>query len=176
MTEYMISPTVALGSEGVLESIPKIRDILDSGRLEAYRVRSNGTTRLVRLLPVGSTGRDTAEWISEQVDEGRTVQSVARELHSSVPTIRRFLEALELTEEIEAGEWDDVWAELNGLPLETPVDEMSEEELAEAFRGAEMVDDVMGNRWHASALEAETGLGADDLENTVAPDSEPSNA
>lgn len=127
MTEYMISAV----SETTI--VPDLRSMLESGQLEAYRVRSNGTTRLVRLLPVGSTGRDTAEWISEQIDEGRTAQSVARELHSSVPTIRRFLEALELTEEIEAGDWDEVWAELNGFSYATPADELTNEELASVF-------------------------------------------
>lgn len=121
MTEYMISPTS--GETPLVD----VRSMLDAGQLEAYRVRSNGTTRLIRLLPVGSTGREAAEWVYDAVEDGRTVQSLARELHSSVPTIRRMLEALEITEQVEAGEWDDTWAELFGWdPQPADADEVDE--------------------------------------------------
>jgi hypothetical protein len=112
MTEYMIS------NRPGTTPLPDLRSMLDAGQLEAYRVRGNGTVRLVRLLPVGSTGREVAEGIYDEVEDGRTIQAISRELHSSVPTVRRMLEALELTEEIEAGDWDDTWAELHGFAVE----------------------------------------------------------
>lgn len=96
--------------------------MLDAGHLAAYSERANGTTRHLELCPVGSTRRDTAEWISEQVDEGRSLRAVAAELHVSLPTVRRALMSLELTEEIEAGDWDQVWAEANGFGYTEPAD------------------------------------------------------
>lgn len=105
MTEYALSPTT--------DSTPQLVDVaamLAANELRAYRVRSNGTMRHLDLLPLGSTKRETAEWISDAVDfDGRSVDSVAREMHVSAPTVRRYLESLELTEEIEAGEWDGIW-------------------------------------------------------------------
>jgi len=92
--------------------------MLEAGHLAAYTVRANGTTRHLELAPLGSTRRDTAEWISEQLADGRSVAQVARDLHVSNATVRRYLLSLELTEEIEAGEWDEFWAgELAGGTL-----------------------------------------------------------
>lgn len=153
MTEYLLSP------RGTTAPRENLRDMLEAGELEAFRVRTDGTTRLINLLPVASTSRETAEWIYDQVEDGRSVQAVAREIHVSVATIRRFLEALELTEQVEAGEWDDTWAELHGFARKTPVDEMSDEQLAEAFQP-----------------EGEATTDISDLENIVAPESEVSNA
>lgn len=170
MTEYMLSP------RGNFAARENLRDMLDAGELDAYRIRGNGTTRLLKLLPVASTDRETAEWIYDQVEDGRSVQSVAREIHSSTATVRRFLEALEITEQVEAGEWDAHWADTNGFAYTPPVDEMDNDQLAKAFADAAMVDDVMGNRWHASALEGETGVCAADLENADMVDSEATTA
>lgn len=108
--------------------------MLDANLLVAYSERSNGTTRRLELCPVGSTRRDTAEWISERLEEGRTLKQVATELHVSLPTVRRFIMALELTEEIEAGEWDDVWAATQGFDqVIDPETEDRPEMLALAF-------------------------------------------
>jgi hypothetical protein len=105
MTSYALAPANA-----TVKLINDVAAMLDAGELHAYRVRSNGTMRRLALLPLGSTERETAEWISDAVDmDGRSVQSVSRELHVSAPTVRRFIESLELTEEIEAGEWDGIW-------------------------------------------------------------------
>lgn len=129
MTTYMISP------RGTLRAREDLRAMLDAGELVAYRVRENGTLRLVSLLPVGSTGRDTAEWISEEIEDGRSLASVAQDLHVSLPTARRFLEALEITEEVEAGEWDELWAETHGFAYQPQADELSNEELQAVFDG-----------------------------------------
>ena len=103
------------------KTYPTAREQLQAGGLAAYSLRSNGTERHWELVPLGTERRDTAEWIFDQVEEeGRSVEAVARELHVSNATVRRFLAVLELTEEIEAGEWDDIWAALLGfdLPIE----------------------------------------------------------
>jgi hypothetical protein len=120
MTTFILSPAARTAADQVVAD-PKA--MLDAGLLVAYSERANGTTRHLELCPVGSTRRDTAEWISERLDDGATVRTVARELHVSVPTVRRFIMALELTEEIEAGEWDDVWADAQGF---APADEQVE--------------------------------------------------
>lgn len=105
MTEYALSPATSTTPQ-----LHNVAAMLEAGDLRAYRVRSNGTMRHLELLPLGSTKRETAEWISDAVDfDGRSVDSVAREMHVSAPTVRRFLESLELTEEVEAGEWDGIW-------------------------------------------------------------------
>lgn len=111
-----------------VQADPKV--MLDAGQLTAYTERANGTTRHLELCPLGSTRRDTAEWISERLNDGASVALVARELHVSTPVIRRLIMALELTEAIEAGEYDEVWAEANDLapvalaqePVEEPVE------------------------------------------------------
>jgi len=131
MTTFILAPTARTAADQVVAD-PKA--MLDAGLLVAYSERANGTTRRLELCPVGSTRRDTAEWISERLDDGLTLRAVARELHVSLPTVRRFIMALELTEEIEAGEWDDVWASTQGfdqvIDLET---EDRPEVLAMAF-------------------------------------------
>jgi hypothetical protein len=129
MTTFILapaSPTAAVVAD------PKV--MLDAGQLVAYSERANGTTRRLELCPVGSTRRDTAEWISERLDDGAPLKTVAGELHVSVPTVRRFIMALELTEEIEAGEWDDVWADAQGFAAPVDLDtEDRPEVLAQAF-------------------------------------------
>lgn len=99
--------------------------MLEANNLVAYRVRGNGTTRMIGLLPLGSTERDVAEWIYDEIEEGRSFSSVAREVHSSEATVRRTLLALEITLEVEAGDWDDVWRAAQGfapVTLDEPVE------------------------------------------------------
>jgi hypothetical protein len=166
MTEYMLAPRN--DNTPVRESLAAM---LEANELVAYRVRANGTTRLLRLLPVSSTDREVAEWIYDQVEDGRTVQAVARETHSSTATVRRYLEALEITEQVEAGEWDAQWAGVNGFDYDEPVvDELTSAgitdtflgEAAEAYPGA-MVDEIMGDNWYGSLRPSaeEKAAGAD---------------
>lgn len=105
MTEFALAP-----ANPTVKPIANVAAMLEAGELHAYRVRSNGTMRHVSLYRLGSTERETAEWISDRVEfDGASVHAVARELHSSTATVRRYLEGLELTEEIEAGEWNGIW-------------------------------------------------------------------
>lgn len=120
MTSYALAPANA-----TVKLISNVAAMLDAGELHAYRVRENGTMRRLALLPLGSTERETAEWISDAVDmDGRSVQSVSRELHVSTPTVRRFIESLELTEEIEAGEWDGIWTAYDSAASTDAVEEI----------------------------------------------------
>jgi hypothetical protein len=142
MTTFILSPAARTAADQVVAD-PKA--MLDAGLLVAYSERANGTTRHLELAPVGSTRRDTAEWISERLDEGATVKQVARELHASVPTVRRLLMSLELTEEIEAGEWDDVWADAQGFALKT-----SEDEDEDQAAGCTCSSWLVGEGWHTA--------------------------
>lgn len=113
MTSYALAPNRKWTAEPNTPSA-----MLQAGQLTAYRVRSNGTMRHLDLVPLASTMRAAAEWVSDAIDfDGRSVQSVARELHVSTATVRRYLESLELTEEIEAGDWDDLTFNAQGEPV-----------------------------------------------------------
>lgn len=115
MTEYALSPNRTFTASSPYRT-PRV--MLEQGLLQAYRVRSNGTMRHLDLYPLDSTKRGAAEWISDAIEyDGRSVQSVARELHVSLSTVRRYLEGLELTEEIEAGEWDGLSFDSAGNPV-----------------------------------------------------------
>lgn len=131
MTTFILAPAARVTADQVLASPAAM---LDAGLLVAYSERANGTTRRLELCPVGSTRRDTAEWVSERLDDGASVRQVANELHVSTSVVRRFLLALELTEEIEAGEWDDVWAATHGFAAVVDAEtEDRPEVLAQAF-------------------------------------------
>lgn len=115
MTEYALAPNAKFTADSPYRTP---RAMLEAGELAAYRVRGNGTMRHLELYPLGSTAREAAEWINDAIEmDGRSVQSVARELHISTPTVRRFLESLDLTEEIEAGEWDGLSFDSAGNPV-----------------------------------------------------------
>lgn len=126
MTTYVLAATANA-------TLATAREMLEAGTLTAYTQRGNGTLRHLELAPLGSTRRDTAEWISERLEDGATVAQVAAELHVSKPTVRRMIMSLELTEEVEAGEWDQVWAEANELPYAEPIETASPEQLAQVF-------------------------------------------
>lgn len=155
MTEFAIAPTT-----GTIELRTDLAAMLAANELRAYRVRSNGTMRHVTLYPLGSTSRDMAEWVSERTFEGATVAQVAREQHVSPAAIRRILVGLELTEEIEAGEWDGIWAETGEIVVLQ--DESSPEARAESAGTVEIELDVPGSNCEPK------GTTGDELEGALA--------
>lgn len=72
-----------------------------TGTVQFHRERGNGTFRRVQFLAEGTTARDVAEWVMAQRTEGRTMKAIAAEMHVSVPTVRRMINALTLTWEVE---------------------------------------------------------------------------
>jgi hypothetical protein len=79
-----------------------------AGTVRLYRVRADGSTRHVPYLADDHPHRAVAEWLSDRTDmDGAPLTVAAAETGLSLPTARRLLAALEWTEEIEAGEWDD---------------------------------------------------------------------
>lgn len=116
MTEYALAPTANWDATNSPYRTPRV--MLEQGLLRAYRVRSNGTMRHLELYPLDGTPREAAEWINDAIEmDGRSVQAVARELNVSAATLRRYLEGLELTEEVEAGDWDGLHFDSAGNPV-----------------------------------------------------------
>lgn len=71
------------------------------GKVKFHRERANGTTRRVQFLAEGTTDREVAEWVVAERAEGKTMKAIAAEMHVSVPTVRRMINALLLTWEVE---------------------------------------------------------------------------
>lgn len=113
MTNFVLAPT---RTWSYVTGYATPRTMLEQGMLTAYTQRANGTLRHLDLAPLGSTRRDTAEYVSERINDGASVAAVARELHVSNATVRRYLLSLDLTEEIEADEWEGVLFNAQGEP------------------------------------------------------------
>jgi hypothetical protein len=79
-----------------------------SGVVNFYRVRANGSARFLPYLAQGTEAREVAEWAALQVEEGRSVAWLAEDAGVSRATVRRALAALDLAEDIEAGEYDEL--------------------------------------------------------------------
>lgn len=86
-----------------------------AGTVQFHAERGNGTFRKVHFLAEGTDERATAEWVAEQREANVTMRAIAAELHRSVPSVRRLINDLALTEEFEA---------------------MDSEELADLIKGA----------------------------------------
>lgn len=83
-----------------------------AGNVRFHTVRANGTTRRVQFYADGTEARETAEWVEEQRNDGRTMKDIAAEMHLSVPSVRRILNALALAQEVEDMEPEDIEAML----------------------------------------------------------------
>lgn len=71
------------------------------GHVKFHTLRSNGTTRRIQFLTEGTLEREVAEWVMAQRGEGVTMKAIAAEMHVSVPTVRRMINALLLAWEVE---------------------------------------------------------------------------
>lgn len=72
-----------------------------AGKVELHTQRDNGTFRKVHFLAEGTEAREHAEWVAAEREAGRTMKAIATEIHASVPSVRRMLNDLALTEEFE---------------------------------------------------------------------------
>lgn len=84
------------------------------GKVQFHRERGNGTTRRVHFLQDGSKPREWAEWVRAQREDGRTMRQIANETHFSIPTLRRWLNDLALTEAVEEADEDELSEMLTG--------------------------------------------------------------
>lgn len=76
-----------------------------------YRERGNGTHRALPYLADGSPARMVADYLAASREAGAPVPAIAADTHLSRATVRRTLDALALTEEIEDGDHDDLYSE-----------------------------------------------------------------
>jgi hypothetical protein len=122
MTTFVLMPATP-----ATKLIADVNAMMVAGELKAYRLRTNGTVRRMSLLPLDSTERETAEYVSDRIDmDGASVQAVARELHVSTAAVRRILLNLELTAEIEAGEWNGIWTAYDSETVEATEEQSPE--------------------------------------------------
>ena len=91
------------------------------GQVYIHTERSNGTFRKVHFLVEGTDQRELAEYVlalrEGNDEEGRAPQSmrtIANALHVSIPSVRRMLNDLALTHELEDMDQDDIDALFNG--------------------------------------------------------------
>lgn len=71
------------------------------GKVQFHTERGNGTFRRIAFLAEGSPEREVAEWVASQREEGVTMKAIAAEMHVSVPTVRRMINALLNTLDVE---------------------------------------------------------------------------
>lgn len=78
------------------------------GSVKFYTLRSNGTYRHIPFLADGTKDREVAEWVADQREQGTTMKAIATEMHMSVPSVRRVLNSLLLTEEVEEYDTEEI--------------------------------------------------------------------
>lgn len=83
-----------------------------AGKVQFHTERNNGTYRKVHFLT--EQAREEAEWLKAQRDAGRTMKSIAAEIHRSVAAIRRALNDLALTEMVEQADEEELEALMQG--------------------------------------------------------------
>lgn len=82
-------------------TVENLADEAAQGHVKFHTLRNNGTTRRIQFLAEGTAEREVAEWVMAQRGEGVTMKAIAAEMHVSVPTVRRMINALLLTWEVE---------------------------------------------------------------------------
>lgn len=103
---------------------------LTSGVAKIYKERENGTFRKVHFLADGTKDREHAEWVVAQREEGVSMKAIAAEINMSVSAVRRMINDLALTEELEEMEAEDLAELLLGSEEDTsdaPVAEPTED-------------------------------------------------
>lgn len=87
---------------------------LATGAAVIHKERGNGTFRRLHFLAPGSEARLHAEWVLAKRSEGIGMKAIANEMHTSVSAVRRVINDLLLTEEIEEMDQEDLEALLEG--------------------------------------------------------------
>jgi hypothetical protein len=87
---------------------------LTAGDIVLHKVRGNGTFRKVHFLADGTKEREVAEWVANERAEGKRMKDIAKDALLSVAAVRRILNDLALTEELEEAEADELDAMLQG--------------------------------------------------------------
>ena len=103
---------------------------LTNGVAKIYKERENGTYRRVHFLADGTKDREHAEWVALQREEGVSMKAIAAELHVSVSAVRRMLNDLALTEDLEEMEAEDLAELLLGSEEDAAEDALADAVLA----------------------------------------------
>lgn len=75
-----------------------------AGKATFHVRRSDGTFRRMAYLPPGSAARRTAEKVEKQRQDKVSMKDIAKGMHVSIPTVRRIINNLELSRNIEKGD------------------------------------------------------------------------
>lgn len=75
-----------------------------AGKVTFHIRRGDGSLRRMSYLAPGSAARRLAERIDRAREKGVPMKDIARKQHSSIPTIRRIINNLELSRHVEAGD------------------------------------------------------------------------
>lgn len=117
------SPSVT--AENFLESAA-------AGTVKFHTEREDGTMRHVQFFAPETADREVAEWVLLQRDNGVPMKAIAREMHSSIPTVRRVINAMLLTLEVEEYDTDEIADLLALVDSEDPQPEAQPEAVVEA--------------------------------------------
>lgn len=102
---------VPAADQEIPEPLPALLQAAMTGAVRFYRVRANGSTRAVPYLPEGTEVREVAEWIANEVEEGKSVAQVAFETGLSNATVRRAIACIELADDLYDGELSEMYEE-----------------------------------------------------------------
>jgi hypothetical protein len=125
------------------------------GKVKFHTVRGDGTTRRVQFFSRGSKARKQAEWVYRQRTAGRSMADIATEMHVSIPSVRRIINALLLAREVEALKADEVEALLadakrdSDKPIKTP-EEIAAEEAAARKEAARLHKNELARKAYAA--------------------------
>lgn len=89
-------------------TIANFAESVANGNVQFYKVRANGTTRHIPVFAEGTEDFEKAEQVAEWREDGRTMKSIATELHLSVPSVRRILNSFYLSDEVAGYEQEDI--------------------------------------------------------------------
>jgi hypothetical protein len=133
-------------------TVDNFAEALASGKVQLYTVRGNGTTRHIPFYAEGTADREVAEQVAEWREDGRTMKSIADELHLSVPSVRRMLNSLYLSEDVESYDEEDIASVLadasEGEPVVGEVVAPSEEADAAASKCEDCGDQILEGTTH----------------------------
>lgn len=101
-----MSTILTVVTEGT--TVETFQTALAEGKVRFYRVRENDTFRHIPYFAEGTKDREVGEWVLGQREEGVTMKAIAAEMHVSVPSVRRLINAVILANEVEDYDAEDI--------------------------------------------------------------------
>lgn len=94
-------------------TVANFAESLAKGDVQFYKIRANGTSRHIPVFAEGTKEFQSAEWVQEQREEGRSMKDIAAELHLSVPSVRRLINSYLLSDEVAGYDAEEIAELLN---------------------------------------------------------------